>query len=218
MGNDNDKTSDHGLFRQAVAGARRLRQDKISPQPARRKPVPEQSRRETRAVLADSLFDPYADSEIETLEQLRGRVFAFADPLCSPGGAGLPWEKGRQPETFFKKHLVIYSHDRTIKAVVENLVDGAVVDGVVYEQVALSHPEEIAKTRILWRSASFGTPPVAVHPRMNLRLKRELQGTFLTMHQDEEGRKILQKLAVDRFLPPDGGIDAPAGRKAGGGR
>lgn len=159
-----------------------------------------------------------ADSEIETLEQLRGRVFAFADPLCSPGGAGLPWEKGRQPETFFKKHLVIYSHDRTIKAVVENLVDGAVVDGVVYEQVALSHPEEIAKTRILWRSASYGTPPVAVHPRMNLRLKRELQGTFLTMHQDEEGRKILQKLAVDRFLPPDGGIDAPAGRKAGGGR
>ena len=70
MGNDNDKTSDHGLFRQAVAGARRLRQDKISPQPARRKPVPEQSRRETRAVLADSLFDPYADSEIETGEEL----------------------------------------------------------------------------------------------------------------------------------------------------
>jgi len=70
MGKDNDKTSDQGLFRQATAGARRLGQDKISPQPSRRKPVPEQSLRETRAVLADSLFDPYVDSEIETGEEL----------------------------------------------------------------------------------------------------------------------------------------------------
>ena len=159
-----------------------------------------------------------ADSEVETLEQLRGRVFAFADPVCSPGEPALPWGEGEQPEAFFKRHLIIYGHDRAIKAVAENLVDGAVVDGMVYEQVALSHPEEIAKTKVIRRSAPYGTPPIAVHPRMNLRLKRELQGAFLTMHQDEEGRKILQKLAVDRFVPPDGGIDASIGRKASGGR
>ena len=70
MGNDNGKSSDDGLFRQAVSGTRRLRQDKISPQPPRRKPIPEQSLRETRAVLADSLFDPYVDSEIDTGEEL----------------------------------------------------------------------------------------------------------------------------------------------------
>lgn len=159
-----------------------------------------------------------ADSEVETVEQLRGRVFAFADPLCSPGGSALPWGEGGRPEAFFKRHLVIYGHDRAIKAVAENLVDGAVVDGMVYEQVALSHPEEMAKTKIIGRSAPYGTPPIAVHPRMNLRLKRELQGAFLTMHQDEEGKKILQKLVVDRFVLPNGGIDASMYWKAGGER
>jgi DNA-nicking Smr family endonuclease len=70
MGDDTDKTSDRGLFRQAAAGARRLRQDKVSPHTPRRKPVPEHSRRETLAVLADSLADAYEDSEIDTGEEL----------------------------------------------------------------------------------------------------------------------------------------------------
>jgi len=70
MAKDNTKTPDQSLFRAAVAGARRIHQDKISPQPTRRKPVPEQSLREVQAVLADSLYDPYADSEIDTGEEL----------------------------------------------------------------------------------------------------------------------------------------------------
>lgn len=70
MGDDSDKTSDRGLFREAAAGVRRLRQDKINPHTPRRKPVPEHSRRETLAVLADSLADAYQDSEIDTGEEL----------------------------------------------------------------------------------------------------------------------------------------------------
>lgn len=161
-----------------------------------------------RAFHASYVIVP-ADSEVEILEQLRDRVFAFADPLCSPGEPALPWRERGQLEAFSKRRLIIYGHDRAIKAVAENLVDGAVVDGMVYEQVALSYPEEIPKTKVIRRSVPYGTPPIAVHPRMNLRLKRELQGAFLTMHQDEEGKKILQKLAVDRFVPPSGGIQPP---------
>jgi len=159
-----------------------------------------------------------ADSEVETLGQLRGRAFAFADPLCRPGEPALPWEKGERPGAFLKRHLVIYGHDRAIKAVAENLVDGAVVDGTVYEQVTLSRPEEIAKTKVIGKSAPYGTPPIAVHPRMDLRLKRELQGAFLAMHQDEKGKRILRTLAVERFVPPAGGSASSMGRKAGGGR
>lgn len=159
-----------------------------------------------------------ADSEVETLEQLKGRVFAFADPVCSPGERAVPWERREAAGAFFERHLVIYGHDRATKAVAENLVDGAVVDGMVYEQVALSHPEEIAKTKVIGRSAPYGTPPIALHPRTNFRLKKELQGAFLAMHQDEEGRKVLQKLAVDRFVPPGDRTHASMRRKAGGGR
>lgn len=146
-----------------------------------------------------------ADSEVETFEQLRGRAFAFGDPLCSPGGFTPPWGEGKRPEAFFKRYPFIYGHDRAIEAVAENFVDGAVVDGMVYEQMALNHPEEVAKTRVIGRLAPYGTPPIAVHPRMDSGRKRELQSVFITLHQDEEGKKILQKLAVDRFVVPDGG-------------
>lgn len=153
------------------------------------------------------------DSEIETLEQLKGRVFAFAYPLCNPDNLGLSWGKGEQPEAFFKKYLIIYNHDRAIKAVTEGLVDGAVVDGIVYEQMALSHPEEIAETNVIRKSFPYGTPPIVVHPQMNPQLKKDLQDILLAMHHDKEGKKILQKLAVERFVPPDYGIYTSTGQR-----
>ena len=62
---DDDQT----LFRKAAQGARPLKQDRLSPRPTRRKPVPQQRRREEHDVMASLLSDDF-DPDIETGEEL----------------------------------------------------------------------------------------------------------------------------------------------------
>lgn len=55
-------------FRKLIGGARPLKQDRIAPHRARRRPIPQQSLHDQRTVLASLLSEP--DPEIETGEEL----------------------------------------------------------------------------------------------------------------------------------------------------
>ncbi|GFP21561.1 phosphonate transport system substrate-binding protein, partial [Candidatus Hakubella thermalkaliphila] len=96
-----------------------------------------------------------------------------------------------------------YSHDNSMKAVAAKLVDGAAVDSLVYDYALARGFQYIARTKIIWKSPPYGAPPIVVHPRLNSELKTQLRDVFLTMDQDEEGRRILQDLMIDRFVVID---------------
>jgi phosphonate transport system substrate-binding protein len=67
-------------------------------------------------------------SQFKSLEDLKGRIFAFTDPESNTGKlvpAYWLYEMGEQPETFFSKTIYTYSHDNSILAVAKALVDGA---------------------------------------------------------------------------------------------
>lgn len=61
---------DPALFRQAVADARPLKQDKRPATPAKLKPIPLQRLRDDREVMDSLLSDVYDSAEIETGEEL----------------------------------------------------------------------------------------------------------------------------------------------------
>lgn len=62
--------SDKEVFHEAAKGARPLKQDRAPPYRKRRKPVPEQTQRDQRAVIGSLLSDDYEPSEVETGEEL----------------------------------------------------------------------------------------------------------------------------------------------------
>ncbi len=66
---DHDE-DDPALFQEAAHGARKLSQDRVSPHRRCRKPVPEQTRRDEKEVLASLLSDDYEPSDVETGEEL----------------------------------------------------------------------------------------------------------------------------------------------------
>lgn len=141
-----------------------------------------------------------AESEIAAPSELQEKTFAFADPVCAPE----PFPGGRrvQPqESFFKRRVAITGHDRTIRAVAEGLVDGALVDGLVYARLALAEPVQIARTKPVGETAPY-VNPVAVHPALDPGLKREIGRAFLSLHEEQEGRAVLARLGIDRFVPP----------------
>lgn len=63
---DND---DRRLFREAIKGARLLKQDRRSPATRRHKPIPKQRQRDEQEVLASLLSDEYLP-DVETGEEL----------------------------------------------------------------------------------------------------------------------------------------------------
>ncbi|SHE49573.1 phosphonate transport system substrate-binding protein [Desulfacinum infernum DSM 9756] len=145
------------------------------------------------------------DSPYRTLEDLRGRTFAFTDP-DSHTGRWVPtsWvlRLGERPEDYFSKIIFTYSHDNSILAVAKGLVDGASVDSLIWDYYQAKDSRWTSKTRIIRRSQPFGIPPVVVSPALDPAVKETLRTVLLTMNEDPQGKAILDELHIDRFVPP----------------
>jgi phosphonate transport system substrate-binding protein len=144
-------------------------------------------------------------SEFRTLEDLRGRVFAFTDP-DSNSGRLVPtywlWQMGETAETFFEKTTYTYSHDNAILAVAKGLVDGAAVDGLIWEYYNNKKPIFTSKTRIIRKSEPYGIPPLVASNSMPSGLMTKIRRLLFSMHQDPQGQAILKELMIDKFITP----------------
>ena len=143
-------------------------------------------------------------SPAASLLDLRGKRFAYTDPLSTSGRlypAYALLQAGHRPATFFAKTFYTYSHDNSIEAVAEGVADGAAVDSLIYNYLKRIRPDLVARTRVVQESPPLGAQPVGVPRGLDPAVKRGLQTVFLGLHQDPEARPILQKLGVDRFIP-----------------
>ncbi|MCX5875537.1 MAG: phosphate/phosphite/phosphonate ABC transporter substrate-binding protein [Deltaproteobacteria bacterium] len=146
-----------------------------------------------------------AASPVREFGDLRGKVFAFTDPLSNTGylyPLSLLRGMEQQPETFFGRTIFTYSHDRSMAAVMEGLADGASVDSLVYKFAGKRNPEILARTRVIWESQDFGIPPVVVPRTISPEKKAALKELLLGLHQDAEGEKALAAIGVERFVEP----------------
>ena len=142
------------------------------------------------------------ESPAQTFADLRGATFAFTDPISNTGTlvpTYLLGQMGETPDTFFGEYIYTYSHDRSIEAVADGLVDGAAVDSLIYDYMRATNDPAIDGTRILETSEPYGIPPVVVNPDIDPELKRELRSILLEMHADPAGRAILAAIKIDRF-------------------
>jgi phosphonate transport system substrate-binding protein len=151
-------------------------------------------------------------SPAKTLLDLRGKRFASADIMSTTGWlfpAMLLMDAGENPSKFFGEHVLTGSHDRSLQAVIDGFVDGAAVHGLVYNQIVAEDPLILQKVRVLAKSGPFGIPPIVAHPDLDPILKNNIVSVLLRMHEDAEGKSILAKLQIERFVIPDRNLFAP---------
>jgi len=148
----------------------------------------------------------HRDSDIQNLTALRRQTFAFTDPDSNTGSL-VPtfWlhQIDETPATFFKSTVYTYSHDNSIMAVAKGLVTGAAVDSQIWEYFQESASFYTSQTRIIRKSAPFGSPPLVVSAHMEDGLKNKIRDVVLTMGKNKTGRGILEKLMIDGFVAPD---------------
>ena len=147
-----------------------------------------------------------ANSPAREMADLRGKVFAFTDPMSFSGRVyptSLVRQLGDEPETFFGRVFFTYSHDRAIEAVAAGVADGAAVDSLVLDYAFKRNPALQSRVRVLHRSPEFGIPPLVAPPDLPPQELGQLQELLLDMDKDPKGRSILQGLGIDRFILAD---------------
>jgi phosphonate transport system substrate-binding protein len=160
-------------------------------------------------ITYNALFIVGASSPYTSFDDLKGKKFAFTDPLSNTGylyPISFMRSRGRRPDTYFSQTMFTYSHDRSIRAVVEGVVDGASVDNLVFDYVCRRDPSVKHKVRVIWRSPKFGMPPVVVPYQTPSAKKEMLRRLLLRLNQSEEGRKVLATLGIQNFVNPVAGL------------
>lgn len=157
---------------------------------------------EGRPLYRSYVIVPSADVRTRTLLDLKGRIFAFSDPLSNSGWlvpeAALR-EHGLDPAHFFSRTFFTWAHRRVVEAVAAGLADGGAIDGYVYETLAKLHPELTRQTRVAEKSPEYGFPPIVAAPGASSTETTALRSALLGMAEDPEGRVLLDHLNLTGF-------------------
>jgi phosphonate transport system substrate-binding protein len=140
------------------------------------------------------------------MADLKGSVFAFADPYSNTGYLAPRFrirEMGGDPATFFRKTFFTWSHRKVVEAVVGGFADGGAVDSFVWESLAKLKPELTGATRIIERSAEYGFPPFVAHRSVPGPEFARMQNVLLEMAKDPAGKSLLTRLNLDGFVVGD---------------
>jgi phosphonate transport system substrate-binding protein len=142
-----------------------------------------------------------------SLLELRGRRFAFTDPLSLTGHL-YPSSRlraaGLEPGTFFAGFEFLGSHDRAIQAVRREIVDAAAVDSLIFDFVRAAGRGE--GLRVVERSPELGIPPVVALASRGPELSARWRNALLRLHERGAARAALSRIRIERFVPAPAGL------------
>jgi phosphonate transport system substrate-binding protein len=159
-----------------------------------------------RPYFRACLIVPAEDKSTSGLLQLEGKVFAFADPYSYTGYLVPRYElkrAGKDSTSFFVKTFFTWGHKKVIQAVASGLADGGYVDSFVWDSLAILEPALTAQTRIVARSAEYGSPPIVASRKVSEADATMLRRALLEMAADPEGAALLKRLNMDGFVAGD---------------
>jgi phosphate/phosphite/phosphonate ABC transporter binding protein len=152
-----------------------------------------------RAYLIVSAKNPH----IKDLSQLRGKIFAYADPYSCTGYLVPRYQlrkMGEDPAKFFAKTFFTYSHNKLIEAVADGLAHGGSVDSYVWDSLEALKPEITRRTLRVSQSPEFGFPPFVARRTVPQADYAAVQKMLVMMPHDQQGNELLQRLNLNGFI------------------
>ncbi len=148
------------------------------------------------------------DTGINKLEDLKGKRFAYGDPVSTSGclyARELIRSKGYDPDKFFSQVIYAGAHDKVVMAVYNKQVDGgAIYGGVVSdarEKVADTIKDVMQKTKVIAKSAPIPNDTVSVRKGFPEALTSKLVDGLMKVAKSDEGRVAIMTLyGIDGFV------------------
>lgn len=144
-----------------------------------------------------------SESPYHSLEDLQGRAFVYNDER-SHTGYNAPrhrlMERGFA-SGFFGKVVRSGSHEESIRMVATGEADASWVDSLVLDYDREKHLGRAGEVRVLESIGPMTASPVVASPNLPAELRASLRRTLLGMHEDPEGKRLLDAALVERFAP-----------------
>ena len=142
------------------------------------------------------------DSPWTRLEQLRGATFAYNEPRSHSGAwivrhalATRGWASG-----FFGRLVESGAHETSLRLVELGVAAASAIDSTVLELEERRRPGLTDGLRVIDTLGPSPIPPWVIHRSVPERLRDELRETLLGLHEDPEGRAVLEPGGVARFV------------------
>lgn len=157
-------------------------------------------------VTYNSYIIVHKNSLIRSLEELKGKLFAFTDPLSLTGRlyvTSLLNERGILTRDYFGKTFYTAGHEKSIEAVATRLADGASVDSLILDDLRKKGNPYASQAKVIKASQPFGIPPFVVSPKLPVEDRKAVIKILLNMSKEGKGREILGKIGIDGFELPN---------------
>ena len=143
-----------------------------------------------------------SDSGIKTLQDLKGKSFAFGDPISTSGHVfprKLLLENKISPDRDFSHLIYSGAHDATVLAIMNKKVDA----GATYSDDSTGSkgswtrylkPEEIKDIRVLAVTDPIPSDNICVSQDMDPKLAEKLAQVIIDFGKTKEGSELMQKI------------------------
>lgn len=149
-----------------------------------------------------SYFIVNKNSKYKEFIDTKGSHFVFSDNI-SNSGYNMPRDhliNIGEINGYFGKLSRSGSHEESIRLVALGKADITAVDSLMYDYDVLNNSKYISQTRILKILGPSGIPPIVVSKNTPLALQKTIQKILVDMKNNSQGRTILDKALVDRFV------------------
>jgi phosphonate transport system substrate-binding protein len=130
------------------------------------------------------------DSPYRKLADLAGRTVIFPTPLAFAASLLTQAELQRQGVAIDARY--VQSHDSVLHGVASGGFDAG---GTIAKIIDSADPKTRNDLRILARTEAYQSHPIAAHPRVDAETVKKLRAAFLSLNQDETGRRLLDRVA-----------------------
>jgi phosphonate transport system substrate-binding protein len=147
------------------------------------------------------------DSELVSFEDLRGRSWAYNEPLSHSGYGVTRYHLLRMGEKdgFFGEVVEAGFHLESIRLVREGKVDASAIDSQVLEIELRDDPSLTEDIRVIASLGPSTIQPVVASKRLSPELREDLRGVLVDIGNDVRARDGLALGLVERFVPVDDG-------------
>jgi phosphonate transport system substrate-binding protein len=144
------------------------------------------------------------DSGIKSASDMKGKRFAFVDKATTAGWL-LPLHYFNEIgindyRTWFAETYFTGTHEDAIKDVLERKADIGAAKNTVFYRLAKQNSLLEKELRILSTSPEVPSNTLAVRKSLDSSFKAKLKNILLQMHEDKQGREVLQKFGATRFI------------------
>ena len=145
------------------------------------------------------------ESRFRAFHDLRGSSWAYNEPMSHSGFNVVRAYLARFGYThgFFREVVESGSHIASIEMILNERVAASAIDTTVLDWVIDQRPQIGAEIRVIETIGPSPIPPWVASTRLPEYVRSALRRTFLRMHEDSEGRAILARGRITRFVSAD---------------